>query len=112
MNTTTTRSPTSARSTSRTPGGSWGRISSKPAGTKGTSWVFRSIRLTLLFWYGLIFFLLLGAFGTTVYLRLSRSVFKAVDAKLEAYGHSLAAGLVEMDDGSIDLELPKNIRLL
>jgi len=74
--------------------------------------VFRSIRTTLLFWYGLIFVLLLGAFGTTVYIRLSRSVFNAVDAKLEAYGQSLAAGLVEMDDGSIDLELPKSIRLL
>ena len=74
--------------------------------------MFRSIRTTLLFWYGLIFVLLLGAFGTTVYIRLSRSVFNAVDAKLEAYGQSLAAGLVEMDDGSIDLELPKSIRLL
>ena len=74
--------------------------------------MFRSIRTTLLFWYGLIFLVLLGAFGATIYLRLSRSMFKAVDAKLEAYAHSLAAGLVEMDDGSIDLELPKSIRLL
>ena len=74
--------------------------------------MFRSIRRTLLFWYGLIFLLLLGAFGTTVYIRLSRSVFKAVDAKLEATAHALAGGLVEMDDGSIDLELPKTVRLL
>jgi two-component system OmpR family sensor kinase len=71
--------------------------------------VFRSIRTTLLFWYGLIFLLL---FGTTVYVRLRRSVFKTVDAKLEAYAQSLAGGLVEMDDGSVDLEVPKSFRLL
>jgi heavy metal sensor kinase len=72
--------------------------------------VFRSIRTTLLFWYGLIFFLLLAAFGTTVYLRISRTIFRAVDAKLETYAQGLAAGLVEMDDGSVDLEVPKSFR--
>lgn len=74
--------------------------------------MFRSIRTTLLFWYGLIFLLLVGAFGTTVYLRISRSIFRTVDTKLEAYANTLAAGLVEMDDGSIDLEVPKSFRNL
>lgn len=74
--------------------------------------MFRSIRTTLLFWYGLIFLLLVGAFGTTVYLRISRSIFRTVDTKLEAYANTLAAGLVEMDDGGIDLEVPKSFRNL
>jgi two-component system, OmpR family, sensor kinase len=74
--------------------------------------VFRSIRTTLLFWYGLIFVLLLAAFGATVYLRISRTIFRAVDAKLETYAQALAAGLVEMDDGSVDLEVPKSLRNL
>ena len=74
--------------------------------------MFRSIRTTLLFWYGLIFLLLLAAFGATVYLRISRTIFRAVDAKLETYAQGLAAGLVEMDDGSIDLDAPKSLRNL
>lgn len=74
--------------------------------------MFRSIRTTLLFWYGLIFLALLGAYGATVYIRLRRSLYKAVDAKLEVHAQTLAAGLVEMDDGSLDLEVPKNFRLL
>ena len=74
--------------------------------------MFRSIRTTLLFWYGLIFLLLLAAFGTTVYLRISRTIFRSVDAKLETYAQGLAAGLVEMDDGSIDLDAPKSLRNL
>ena len=74
--------------------------------------MFRSIRTTLLFWYGLIFLLLLAASGTTVYLRISRTIFRAVDAKLETYAQGVAAGLVEMDDGSIDLEAPKSLRNL
>jgi two-component system, OmpR family, sensor kinase len=74
--------------------------------------VFRSIRTALLFWYGVIFLLLVAAFGTTAYLRISRSIFRAVDAKLEAYAHTLAAGLEEMDDGSLDLEVPKSVRTL
>lgn len=74
--------------------------------------MFRSIRTALLFWYGLTFLLLLLGFGTSVYVRLRRSVFKAVDAKLETYAHSLAGGLVEMDDGSVDLEVPKSFRQL
>ena len=74
--------------------------------------MFRSIRTTLLFWYGLIFLLLLAAFGTTVYLRISRTIFRSVDAKLETYAQGLAAGLVEMDDGSVDLDAPKSLRNL
>jgi heavy metal sensor kinase len=74
--------------------------------------VFRSIRTALLFWYGLIFLVLVSAFGTTVYLRMSRSIFRNVDARLEAYAGTLAAGLKEMDDGSLDLEVSRSFRHL
>src|SRR5579863_78178 len=116
MTTSTTKTTTPSRTwwTSTCPisGGSWGSRSSRPGEIRGTSSVFKSIRTTLLFWYGLIFLILVGSFATTVYVRLRRSVFKAVDAKLEDFAHSIAGGLVEKGGGRMDLELPESVRML
>jgi len=72
--------------------------------------VFRSIRRTLLFWYALIFVVLISAFGATAYERLRRTVYRGIDARLDAHAQVVVAALEEMNDGSIDLELSRAAR--
>lgn len=74
--------------------------------------MFRSIRWTFLFWYGLLFLILLGAFGAAAYVRLRRSAFHAVDARLDAKLQVLAEAIDEMSDGTVELSLPRSARRL
>jgi len=72
--------------------------------------VFKSIRWTFLFWYGILFLILLGAFGTTAYVRLRRSAFHVFDARLDAHIQLLAGAMDELSDGTVGLDLPRSAR--
>jgi len=72
--------------------------------------VFKSIRWTFLFWYGILFLILVGAFGATAYARLRRSAFHAFDARLDAQVPVLSGAIDELSDGTVDLNLPRSAR--
>lgn len=67
--------------------------------------MFKTIRGRLLFGYGLILFVILGAFGATLYFKLRRSIYKGVDAQLKAHAHALAGALETEGGRQFDLEL-------
>ncbi len=65
----------------------------------------RSLRGKLFAWYALVLALLVGAFGTTLYVQLRRSLHARVDDRLKAHAQALAGALESEGDGTFDLEL-------
>ncbi len=57
--------------------------------------MFRSIRWTLLFWYGLILVLVIAGFGGTLYFHLESSVRKVRDTRLREWAQAVARGYDE-----------------
>ncbi|WP_422929568.1 sensor histidine kinase [Singulisphaera sp. PoT] len=57
--------------------------------------MFRSIRWTLLFWYGLILLLVIAGFGATLYLHLGTSMRKVRDTRLREWAQAVARGYNE-----------------
>jgi len=67
--------------------------------------VFKSIRWTLLFWYALILVAVVAGFGAVLYVKVRKSVYREVDARLTAHAQALAGALEREGGGGFDLEL-------
>jgi heavy metal sensor kinase len=64
----------------------------------------RSIRATLLGGYALILVVVIGTFGTLVYLNRHRTAFGRIDTEVEAHARALAATIESEEEDSLDLE--------
>jgi heavy metal sensor kinase len=66
--------------------------------------VFKSIRWNLLFWYSIILFAVIAAFGAAVFLKLESSMRKSVEAELRAHAMGVQAAF-EFEEEKFKLEL-------
>jgi heavy metal sensor kinase len=66
--------------------------------------MFRSIRGTLLAWYGAILFLVVAGFGAAIYLKMQHSLREEVNAKLQARAQAVAAAVVAPADGPLRVQ--------